>query len=39
MTYARRPNRDDSERRFRFEPIERDRSSMYQSKFCESFAL
>jgi len=39
MTYARRPTRDDSERRFRFEPIERDRSSMYQNKFCESFAI
>ena len=39
MTYARRSNIDDSERRFRFEPIERDRSSMYQNKFCESFAL
>ena len=46
MTYSRRPNKDqeDSERRFRFEPIgfepiERDRSSMYQNKFCESFAM
>jgi len=40
MTYSRRPNRDEeSERRFRFEPIERDRSSMYQNKFCESFAM
>jgi len=39
MTYARRHNKDDSERRFRFEPIQRDRSSMYQSRFCESFAM
>ena len=39
MTYARRPNKDETERRFRFEPIERDRSSMYQNKFCESFAM
>jgi len=39
MTYSRRANKDDSERRFRFEPIERDRSSMYQNKFCESFAI
>jgi len=39
MTYARRPNKDESERRFRFEPIERDRSSLYQNKFCESFAM
>jgi len=39
MTYSRRPNRDESERRFRFEPIERDRSSMYQNKFCESYAM
>jgi len=39
LTYARRPNNDDNERRFRFEPIERDRSSMYQNKFCESCAM
>jgi len=39
LTYARRPNKDDADRRFRFEPIERDRSSMYQNKFCESFAM
>jgi len=39
MTYSRRANIDESERRFRFEPIERDRSSMYQNRFCESFAM
>lgn len=39
LTYARRPNKDDSERRFRFEPIARDRSSMYRNKFCESFVM